>query len=239
MNIVLFEESDFIDDDIAVVTGRRLEHLLNVNRAEPGMILQCGKLNADMGTGKIVRISENECVFKTALFKDPPSKLPLTLVLALPRPKMFRRLIQTVTCLGVKSIHIINSWRVEKSFWKSPALEAGTIRKQMILGLEQCKDTLMPEINFHRFFREFVEQELPEIGRNTICLTAHPKAEKPCKISRTRPVTLAIGPEGGFIDLEIQSFEKIGFESVHFGPRILKVEDAVTSLISRLFPTII
>jgi RsmE family RNA methyltransferase len=50
-----------------------------------------------------------------------------------------------------------------------------------------------------------------------------------------QPVTLAIGPEGGFIAEEIASFERIGFHAVSFGPRILRVETAVSALVGRLF----
>jgi 16S rRNA (uracil1498-N3)-methyltransferase len=52
---------------------------------------------------------------------------------------------------------------------------------------------------------------------------------------RREPVTLAIGPEGGFIDQEIASLEGIGFTPVALGPRILRVETAVASVIGRLF----
>ncbi|HRF91781.1 MAG TPA: RsmE family RNA methyltransferase [Desulfobacter postgatei] len=44
-----------------------------------------------------------------------------------------------------------------------------------------------------------------------------------------------IGPEGGFIDLEVQTLVDKGFESMTMGPRILRVETAVTALVSRLF----
>jgi RsmE family RNA methyltransferase len=48
-------------------------------------------------------------------------------------------------------------------------------------------------------------------------------------------VTLAIGPEGGFIAEEIASFENAGFQAVTIGERVLRVETAVAALIARLF----
>jgi len=47
-------------------------------------------------------------------------------------------------------------------------------------------------------------------------------------------LTLAIGPEGGFIPYEIEKFAERGFAAVSLGPRILTVEVAVSSLVSRL-----
>ena len=49
-----------------------------------------------------------------------------------------------------------------------------------------------------------------------------------------RRPTLAIGPEGGFIQKEIDSLTAIGFRAVSFGPRILRVETAVSALIGRM-----
>jgi len=48
-------------------------------------------------------------------------------------------------------------------------------------------------------------------------------------------VTLAIGPEGGFIAEEIASLAKVGFQPVVLGPRILRVETAVAAILGRLF----
>ena len=81
----------------------------------------------------------------------------------------------------------------------------------------------------------FVKNELPEISRSTRCITAHPKTDAPCPAAVNQPVTLAVGPAGGWIDLEVQTFEAVGFAACHMGPRILTVETAVVSLISRLF----
>jgi RsmE family RNA methyltransferase len=148
---------------------------------------------------------------------------------------MIRRIIQAVTTLGVKEIFLINSWRVEKSFWKSPVLDEDKLRQQMILGLEQGRDTLLPRIYFKRFFTDFLNQELLAVSENTLKILAHPKAGTICPHAVNRPVTLVVGPEGGFIDIEVASLEKTGFNSCHIGSRILKVETAVTALISRLY----
>lgn len=235
MNLILLENKDFINDDHVQIKGRRFNHLKTITKIQPGDTLMCGQLNGKMGNGVVSRITSDHCQLTIVLDTAPPEPLPLTLVLALPRPKMIRRIVQAVTSLGIKKIYLINSWRVEKSFWKSPVLSLESLRHQMILGLEQSKDTVLPAIYFKRFFKDFVEKELPQISKNTQCMTAHPKTERLCPIGVDEPVTLVIGPEGGFIDIEIQTLEKYGFNSYHIGPRILKVETAVTYLVSRLY----
>jgi len=234
MNLVLLEPKDFIDPDHVMIKGRRFKHLMAVNRVVEKKRLVCGILNGKMGTGLVQKISGNAIEMKLCLDHDPPDPLPLTLVLALPRPKMLKRIIESVTSLGVKKIYLINSWRVEKSFWQSPVLDEQTLKKYMILGLEQGRDTVLPQIYQKRFFTRFVKEELPVISKNTFCMTAHPKSTQICPVGMNTAITLVVGPEGGFIDLEAATLEQVGFSSYHIGPRILKVETAVTCLISRL-----
>jgi|TARA_B110000459_G_C16312713_1_gene359937 RsmE family RNA methyltransferase len=139
--------------------------------------------------------------------------------------------------MGVKKIYLINSSRVEKSFWQSPFLKPEALEEQLILGLEQARDTVMPEIFLRKLFKPFVEDELGEIVAGSKALVAHPIAAAACPVDSQSPITLAIGPEGGFIPYEVEKLIEVGFQSVHLGPRILRVENAVPALISRLFPS--
>ncbi len=235
MNLILLDKDDFVDDRTVRIQGRRFRHLITVNRVKEQDRLVCGLLNGPMGTGTVTKRDARTIELTVDLTQPPPVPLPLTLVLALPRPKMLGRILESVTSLGVKDIYLINSWRVEKSFWQSPMLEPGAMDKQMRLGLEQAKDTLLPRVYLKRFFTPFVKEELTGIAEGTLCLTAHPRAEAPCPTSIHRPATLIIGPEGGFIDIEVKTLEDQGFRSCHIGSRILRVETAVVSLISRLY----
>jgi RsmE family RNA methyltransferase len=170
-----------------------------------------------------------------ALDQEPPPPLPVTLILSLPRPKVLRRVLMSVTTMGVKKIYLINSFRVEKSFWQTPFLEEGSVRQQLILGLEQAKDTVMPQVHLRRLFKPFMEDELPDIIRGTTPLIAHPHDADPFSSGMCGPVTLAIGPEGGFIPYEVERLKETGFRAVSLGERILTVETAVPALLSRLW----
>jgi RsmE family RNA methyltransferase len=234
MNLILLFDSDFVDASRVRLTGRRLEHVTNIHRAAVGDALVVGKLNGRIGRGVITRL-DDALELEVTLEHDPPPKLPLTLVLALPRPKVLNRVIAGATSMGVKRIVLINSWRVEKSYWKSPRLSEENLEVQRVLGLEQARDTVLPALELHRFFRTFVEEQLPAVARDTRKLVAHPKTERECPRDVQQAVTLAIGPEGGFIEQEIASLEEVGFEPVSLGARILRVETAVAAVIAKLF----
>ena len=235
MNIILLHDADFIDSDTVILTDHRKDHIVNVLKAKKNDSLFCGLINSDMGEGRVKKIDSSMVELKVKLNLKPPSALPLTLVLALPRPKMLKRIIESSATLGIKKIYLINSWKVEKSFWHSPVLKDENINNILVAGLEQAKDTIMPQIIKKKFFTPFVKNELPDISKNSTCLTAHPKTKNACPCCINKQTTLVVGPEGGFIDLEVETLEKVGFKTVHLGKRILRTETVVPFLISRLF----
>ncbi|KNF07944.1 ribosomal RNA small subunit methyltransferase E [Gottschalkia purinilytica] len=233
MNLIILFESDYIEERKVRLTGRRFEHIISVHRASIGDRLRVGMLNGKIGEGYITQLNDNFLEMEISLTDNPPSPSNVQLILAMPRPKALKRIIQDVTTMGIKKIYIIKTWRVEKSFWSSPVLEEDNLFEHMILGLEQGKDTILPEIRIVKLFKPFVEDEIPVIIKNTRAIVGHPMSKKECPRDIEEPVTLAIGPEGGFIPYEIELLEKQGFESVSLGNRILRVETAIPFILGR------
>lgn len=236
MNLVLLTDDDFTAPNRVRLTGRRHQHILSVHRAEVGEQLRVGLLGGTLGQGRVEFIDSDAVEIQVELTDLPPQPLPLTLLLALPRPKMLKRLLQGIASLGVKQIYLINSYRVEKSFWGSPLLQQEKLQEQLLLGLEQCRDTVMPEVHLRQRFKPFVEDELPEICKGTTALVAHPGGEQSGLLTAGQATTLAVGPEGGFIPYEIEKLVACGFTPFTLGERILRVETAVPVLLSRLLP---
>jgi 16S rRNA (uracil1498-N3)-methyltransferase len=236
MNLLLLEQDDLISDQQALITGRRLQHMLDVHQVEVGKQLKAGLINGLMGSATVTAITESQVTLDLKLDTPPPAALPLTMILALPRPKMLRRVLQTIATMGVKKLYIVNSYRVEKSFWQSPLLTAEKVREQLILGLEQGCDTVLPEVHLYQRFKPFVEDELPAICADKTAIVAHPKTDQVCPINLKEESVLAIGPEGGFIPYEVEKLEACGFSTFTLGSRILRVETAIPVLLSRLYP---
>ncbi|TXI33240.1 MAG: 16S rRNA (uracil(1498)-N(3))-methyltransferase [Aquipseudomonas alcaligenes] len=235
MNLLLLEDADFVAADRAVLSGRRLKHLHEVHGAESGDSLRVGRLGGLMGRGTLLTLDEQHAELHVELDQPPPAKLPLTLLLALPRPKMLKRVLQTVAAMGVPRLVLLNSYRVEKSFWQTPFLEPEAIREQLLLGLEQARDTVLPEVSIEKRFKPFVEDRLPAISADTLGLVGHPGDYPACPRAVSEPVTLSIGPEGGWIPYEVDKLQEAGLAPVQLGERILRVETAVPALLARLF----
>ncbi|MFG6666906.1 16S rRNA (uracil(1498)-N(3))-methyltransferase [Halomonas sp. HNIBRBA4712] len=237
MNLILLAPDELGTDRRATLTdARRLEHLARVHRAAPGDTFTLGVLGGGVGRATLLALDEHSAVFETdELSAPPPPPLPVHLVLALPRPRMLARTLEHITALGVKELTLLHTKRVEKSYWQSPELNADKIRQHFILGLEQTRDTILPEITLCKGFRPFMQEQLPALLANRRGIVAHPGMPNACPRDVAEPTLLLVGPEGGFIDWEVEQLLEAGCEGIHLGPRILRVETAVTALLSKLF----
>ncbi len=234
MNLLLLNPDEPDASGKVIVNDSRLERLFASRRPEVGEILSVGIINGKIGTGKVLSVRDDMIGLETAFTEKPPPPLPVNLIVALPRPKTLKKVLRTAAAMGVKKIYLIESWRVEKSYWQSPLLEPEAIRGQLLLGLEQGVDTVVPEVFVKRRFKPFIEDESPGIIKNTQPLLAIPGAEKICHGPENYPVTLAIGPERGFTEYEIGKFIEAGFNPAGLGPRMLRVETAIAALLGRM-----
>jgi RsmE family RNA methyltransferase len=237
MNLILLEPNDVAQNGEALLRDqRRLTHLREVHRAQPGDTLTVGCSNGLIGKAELTAMGPDQATLRWEhLDEAPPPALPVHLVLALPRPRMLARTLEHVTALGVKRLTLLHTKRVEKSYWQSPELRPEKIHQHLVLGLEQARDTVMPSVTLVKGFRAFLSDHLPTLLSEGHGLVAHPGMALPCPRGINRETVLFIGPEGGFIDWEVEQLVNAGCEGMHLGPRILRVETAVTALLSRLF----
>ncbi|SDO13662.1 16S rRNA (uracil(1498)-N(3))-methyltransferase [Vreelandella arcis] len=237
MNLILLEPHNVTHDGQALLHDqRRLEHLRKVHRAQPGDTLTIGCTNGLIGKAELTALEPDHAALRWAhLSEPPPPALPVHLVLALPRPRMLARTLEHVTALGVKRITLLHTKRVEKSYWQSPELRTDKIHQHLVLGLEQARDTVLPSVTLVKGFRAFLNEHLPSLLAQGRGLVAHPGMANPCPRGINEETVLFIGPEGGFIDWEVDQLLDAGCQGMHLGPRILRVETAVTALLSRLF----
>ena len=234
MNVLLFDASDEVAPGRVRVADRRHRHVREILRAKPGDVITVGRIGGLLGRGTLVALDAHGLELELTLDREPPPPLPVTLALALPRPPSLRKVLQQATAMGVKRLWLFASARVEKSYWQSTGLEPSALRDQLLLGLEQAGDTVLPELAFARRFRPFVEDELPRLARSGRILVAHPGAEASLEAPTKLETVLVIGPEGGLQEHELAKLDAVGALRVGLGPRVLRVETAVVALLARL-----
>lgn len=216
---------------------RQSAHCLNTLKVEKGQSLDIGILNGNLGQAVVSNILEDNSaksvqieVKVKALTTEPPKASNLIIYLALARPKMLRRMLRTVAELGIKKLYLINSEKVEKSFWQTASLAQTKIEQYFIEGLEQSKDTILPCCEIRKRFRPFVEDELSDLIQDQQAWVAHPYADQFAVTqltntqSRQHPLHLFIGPEGGFNHFEIELLNSFGVKAFNAGNRILRCE---------------
>lgn len=234
MNIVLLDPRQTQSEIWTISAKRQLEHLQTHLDIQVGDTLKVGIREGKRYLTEIVEISETSVQLKPLQEETVPEKLPVTLIVALPRPKVLRRLIMDAVTMGVEKIILLHSYRVDKSYWQTPFLQQ--LDHYVELGLEQAGDTLAPEIALYKRFKPFVEDVLPGlISTDCPAFVAHPYAEQPMPFALQHPCSIVIGPEGGFIPYEIDLLIKNGCQAVSLGNRILRTETAIPYILGRLF----
>ncbi len=236
MNCLLVEPDEWDEGTgRALIGGRRRRHAEEILRTAAGDELRVGVVGGRIGRGRVLALDAETLSLEIRLEEDPPPKRPFELVLALPRPPVFRRILSTAASLGVSRIFVASTARTEKSFWQSHDVKPDAMRERLLLGLEQARDTVLPPIELVRRFDTLVEDVLPEamIGRRGF--VAHPDATTACPHRVPGAITVFVGPEGGLLAHEVERLVALGFEAVHLGTRILRVEPVIPLLVGRLF----
>lgn len=234
MNLILLQPRDFQDDGQAVLSDGRARHIRKVLKAEVGKVLRVGLLNGALGKGTILSIDKHavcmECVFEA----EPPPMPEIDLLLAMPRPKVMKRLWAQLAALGVGRIVLLNAAKVERCYFDSHVLEPDFYNEHLIEGLQQACCTHLPEVLVQRRFKPFVEDELDGLFQNHLKLLLDPSgktrvADFDCSAGR---ILLAIGPEGGWIPYELEMLQEHGFELFSLGERILRADTACVAAVS-------
>ncbi|PXF40549.1 Ribosomal RNA small subunit methyltransferase E 1 [Gracilariopsis chorda] len=177
---------------------------------------------------------------------------PITLLLAMQRPKAMARIIQSGACVGVRRIVLVDSDKTEATYWQSKLLrvngecagdgdelnEMALVRRLLVEGVQQAaKDGRLPSVTVDRRKLDAVTTEYAR-GRTTR-LVAHPRNKTEgeramvegsvvAQVARgDGEVVMAIGPEGGWSDEEVRMFRASSFAVVQLGERVLRSETAV------------
>jgi 16S rRNA (uracil1498-N3)-methyltransferase len=236
VNLVLFEPGEVGDGAQVVVTGPRAAHLLNVLHVAAGQEVRVGVLDGPRGTATVQSTADGGVALRCALEPDTPPRPPVDLLLAVPRPKVMRRLWAQIAALGVGQIILTNAEKVERNYFDTHILAPQTYRPLLIEGLQQARDTRVPIVSIHRQFKILIEDDLDRLCGTGLRVVADPSAATPLTdVVRTRGeqrILLAIGPEGGWNAFELGLLDAHGFRSAGMGPRTLRADTACIALLA-------
>jgi RsmE family RNA methyltransferase len=236
MNLIIIDASEIGASGEVRLSRTRAAHLRNVLKVVPGSEVRVGILDGPCGVGAVTALAADtidlRCRFETSV----PPRPRVDLLLALPRPKVMRRLWAQIAALGVGQIILTHAARVERNYFDTHVLTPECYRPLLVEGLQQARDTRLPGVSVHRQFKVLVEDTLDRLFRTGQRLVADPSSPRSAGAVRREGnderVLLAIGPEGGWNDFEIALLEAHGFRSVGIGPRTLRTDTACIALLA-------
>ena len=238
MNLVLVRPEELEPGYRVTLGGERARHILSVLRAAPGATVRVGLLDGPRGLATLERIEGERVVLSCDFEGNVPETPRMDLLLAVPRPKVLNRLWPQLAALGVGRIVLANAAKVERCYFDSHVLAPEVFTPRLIEGLQQARDTRLPEVLVRRRFRPFVEDELDALFPASLRLVADPGGRRrigdffpPGGESPPR-VLLAVGPEGGWVPFELELLRARGFEVVGMGARTLRTDTACIGLLS-------
>jgi len=235
VNLLLLDAPELAPDGSCVVRGRRADHLRGVLGVAVGDAVRAGIVGGATGTATVTRVDDDAVGLRVELAGASPPVLPVDLVVAVPRPKAVARVLEIAASFAVRRIDLTNAWRVDKSYLRSPRLAATALADHARLGAEQGATTHVAPVEVHARLMALLDARWPAAdAAPRTKLVAHPGAPPIETAADLADIALAIGPEGGWIPREVETFVARGFQPVSLGTAILRVDAAVAAALAQL-----
>ena len=237
MNQLLLFPEEEQKPGIFCVQGKRAHHVIKILKVEPHASLHVGLLGGATGLGVIRKIQNNAIELEVELTQPGLARPSTRLIVGVPRPKALRRLIPQLVTFGLDELVLLRTWRVDRSYMASDVLNAETLRLLVLDGLMQACLTHEPKVVVKHRFRPYVEDELAPEPRLGLRWIAHPRATAhiaDLDMLTPHAATLVIGPERGFLDEEVHTFENAGFHAARLAGPIMRVDTACIAALAQL-----
>ena len=221
---------------IGVVSGKRFSFIRERYTLSEGQRVNAGLIDGNLGYATVTKISDTSISFNLVLDKEPPIKQDLILIVSICRPQTNKKILHIATSLGVKKVLFVRGENVPKSYIQSTSLNEENIKNECLLAMAQTGDTIFPSVVIYKSIFDCFKNETFTIN-NTYLV-----ADTSCKLELNRKnfenfdsvKCIAIGPESGWSEQEIEFFHQKGFKSIGLGDRILRVEVAINYMLGKL-----
>lgn len=236
MNRILCSPDEVDDAGMALLADRRADHILRVLRAAPGQVLRAGILDGPAADATVMTMDGGTVRIQLSAYGPAPARARVDLLLALPRPKVLKRLLPQLAALGIDRLILANARKVERYYFDSHVLAPEFCHAQFVEGLQQAGHTRLPRVSIHRRLKILIEDELDSLSDAGLRCLLHPPARERLvdmlTDSPTSRVLLALGPEGGWTDHELTLLQDHRFHPLRLGTRILRSDTACVSAVA-------
>jgi 16S rRNA (uracil1498-N3)-methyltransferase len=225
---------DAFDGERALMSGDAAHHLGGVLRAEAGQLYELSD-GERVRLGRVERVGR-DCV-EFALLEEIAAYRPAvetTLLLSIMKFDAFEWALEKATELGVCTLVPLAAARSEKGLIAAAGKRAERWRKILLEASQQSRRVSAPALSD---VRSAAEAFAAGGDRLRILLSERkeaPPLKKVLAVPLQKLVTLAIGPEGGWTDMEFDAARSAGFREASLGGLILRAETAVIAGLATL-----
>lgn len=203
-----------------VLSGPEAHHLSAVCRLGPGDPVYLFNGDGRQYRAEIVSADRRQATLQVLAIDNPPRELGFRLEVAAPLPKGDRGqfLVEKLTELGVTTFVPL---KTERSVVHPSHTRVDKLQRHVIEASKQCGRNALLEVQPLADWRDYCRRpELPEQKR-----LAH-FGGTALRGRVGEPTAVAVGPEGGFTDAEVNAAMESGWQLVDLGPRVLRIETA-------------
>lgn len=201
----------------------RARHLRETVGLAVGGTFHVGVENGRRGIATVTALAPR-LTFAVAWEKTAQARLPLTVLVGLPRPQTAKKVLHDLASLGAARLVFFESEKGDPGYLTSSLWKDGEWREHVLKGTEQACSTLVPEVARVGSLAEALRLADPSAWK--LALDPYEASGAPELAAPATAAVLAIGPERGFGDGERRALRAAGFGFAHLGDRILRVEAA-------------
>jgi 16S rRNA (uracil1498-N3)-methyltransferase len=216
--------ADEVSANQAALTGAHADHLIRALRARVGQEFDIAAGTA-IRRGRVVRVADGRIEFE--LGDEIPVLAPadVTLLQAIFKFDRMEWAIEKCTELGVRRIVPVIARRTDTHLAAASAKRAERWRRIALQASEQSRRSSPPEIADAVKLHDSLS--LPGAVRVVLSESEQQMQLRDVFTTETSgEILLAIGPEGGWTEDELQLFHESGWISASLGPTILRAETA-------------
>ena len=209
---------------LVLLQGPEAHHLATVRRLRRGDAICLFNGDGREYLAEVRAIARRDVEVQVLSIAEPRRELGFRLEVAAPLPKGDRAqfLVEKLTELGVTSLVPL---RTARSVVHPRTSKRDKLQRYVIEASKQCGRNVLMHVEALTGWPEYLLRDDIPPQR----LLAHPGAPDAVWTAKT-DAALAVGPEGGFSDDELEAARKAGWQLVGLGPRTLRVETAALVL---------
>ena len=146
MNALILLVEELQDRKKAVLVGDRAKAFLSEQQLKLHQTIRIAVLNQFHAYGEITALGADRIEIRLAGPELPRSRLPVALVVAVPRPQTVKKVISLAVQCGVTALYFVKSYQTVASYLQSHSMREADIRAEGIKALGQVWDAHLPEI---------------------------------------------------------------------------------------------